>query len=215
MMNITSLTRNALLATGILSLFAIGCGGGGSTPEGDISAAPTETGSEDMAIINPQDMVMRIDDLSITIEKKEVYLFEFALSENEMSEWVLDGWNLSEENLQNVNYSSMEHPMNISLLDMHRNVWYSEDFAGCSTEKHEHVIEFKHSTTPSYVVFTVGEDQAVLHLNSIMGKKYYHFSMTFTCWSAEYVAPMEVPVLIAPEIGNSLSLGSDDLLIGE
>ena len=212
MMNLPSFTRSAVLTSGILSLFAVGCGGGGSAQD-TVSEAPLESGSEDMAVINPQVIANRLDNLEITIEGEEAYYHEFALPQNEMSDWDLDGWNVVEETLQNDHSSSMEVPMEVALLDKNENIVMIETFSGCDRESHSHEVKFKHSVTPSAVLFTIGNNVARLHLDAHQSKGYLHFLLTFDCSLQEYVEPKQY-IEFLPGLADPSFLGKNEVLLG-
>jgi hypothetical protein len=186
-MNMTLLSRSALLAGGILALFTVGCGD-----------------SKGVAVPDSQETAIRIDNLRITIEGKEVYYSEFALPGQAMSEWNLEGWNVVEKSLQNRNFSCQKYPMAVELWDKFENTVVLEEFTACSTDLHQHVIEFMHTVTPSHVALRVGEDTALLQIEPVSGKQYLRFTLEFDCRSAGYVEPTEEPELIElfPGINN-------------
>ncbi len=192
MMNTTSLTRTALLASGILAFFAVGCGGGGSSDaETDtIQEAPAETNE----VINPEDLAARVDNFFITINgDRVVYETEFALNEKEMPEWQFRGWDLIEESLQNRSESVGYLPLEICLRDSQAEIVYKKGLEECGNDLHTHEVVLPRMRNLKYFVLVVGRDMVALDLQEALGEKElltgkYEVGIHFDCWKDAYVS---------------------------
>jgi hypothetical protein len=235
MMNIYSLKNSALLFSGFLAFFAIGCGGGGGssdtveddsiwettevvdTIENDESSEnespeETEAPESDTEEPAPEDPLANEEDLAVLLDEFKLYTNKNKLTANNIT---LDGFEWRENSLQSTTSHARIPALQFYVLGANRQLLYKTEVADFDEIGEQVELRFKSEIAPMCLIFKVGEDKVVIQLNSSepslkesSRESAFESYVTFYIQKVQYEAPKEEkPEITMPKV--------DDLVVTE